>query len=48
MIGSRGFRFHWEEPMSTALNIRLCSEAKVYAASDDENRVPLVWGDGLG
>lgn len=48
MIGSRGFRFHWEEPMSTALNIRLCSEAKVYAASDDENRVPLVWEMGWG
>lgn len=48
MIGSEGFQFHWGEPMTTALDIRLKDTAKVYAYSDDENRVPLVWENDYG
>lgn len=48
MIGSEGFQFHWDEPMSTAINIRLNDGAKVYAWSDDESRLPLVWSNNVG
>ena len=48
MLGSKDFNFHWGEPMATALNVRLDGEARVYARSDDESRVPLVWAADSG
>lgn len=48
MIGSKGFRFHWGDPMATALSVRLSSKARIYAWSDDTSRVPLVWSMDCG
>lgn len=48
MIGSDGFNFHWGDPMATAINVRLNDKATVYAESDDENKVALVWGAECG
>lgn len=50
MLGGDGFIYHWEEPMATALSVRLRPDARVYITSDDENEVPLLWAtdDGKG
>ena len=48
MIGSKGFNFHWGEPMATALNVRLRDSSRVYVRSDDESRIPLVWATDSG
>ena len=48
MIGSKDFNFHWGDPMATALSVRLRDGVRVYASSDDDSRVPLVWASDYG
>lgn len=48
MLGSANFNFHWGEPMSTAIGCRLNENATVYAESDDEVKVPLIWSAECG
>ena len=48
MLGGDGFTLHWDEPMPTALSVRLSSRAEVFAYSDDNNVLPLVWRSNYG
>ncbi len=48
MIGSKDFNFHWGEPMTTAISCRLNESATVYAESDDDVHIPLIWSADCG
>lgn len=49
MIGSDdGFVFNWEEPVATTMSVSLNDTATVYAVSDDEDEIPLIWSSEFG
>ena len=49
MIGSNdGFVFNWEEPVATTMSVSLNDTATVYAVSDDEDEIPLIWSSEFG
>lgn len=50
MLGAKGgFEFDWVEPMTISVAVGLDPEkATVWAESDDEQRVPLVWSTDYG
>ena len=48
MLGAKDFNYHWEDPMATAQNIRLAPATKVYATSDSNSRLPLIWSNEYG
>lgn len=49
MLGDQDFVFHWEEPMATALSVRLRPDVThVYATSDDDYEMPVIWSADCG
>lgn len=49
MIGSEDtFTFNWEEPVATTMSVLLDESATVYAVSDDDTHIPLVWSSDYG
>ena len=48
MIGSKDYNFHWGDPITTAISCRLNEKATVYAESDDDVKIPLIWSADCG
>lgn len=48
MLGSENFEYHWEEPSSSMLDVRVSPSATVYVVSDDKTKPPLLWKTPYG